>query len=337
MRGHVLLFVLLASDLAVQRHAVAGAGQVIASARKLDPPRIFPQHPAAGASIRTIPLLADSMEQCLMSLYYKEGPIYRLWGSWRPKKSLALFESKDGIHWNAPEIVLAPNPSTDWEGDINRPTIVKLADGYHLWYTGQAHGHSWIGYATSANGKVWKRMSARPVLSADHPWENVAVMCPDVIWDEHLKLFRMWYSGGEQYEPNAIGYATSPDGLHWTKDPSNPIFRPGKKGTFDQARVTGCQVEHRGGWYYMFYIGFRDVDHAEIGLARSRNGITGWQRHPDNPIVRPGHDSWDSDACYKPFAIFDGTRWLLWYNGRRGSLEQIGLVLHDGEDLGFGK
>jgi len=36
-----------------------------------------------------------------------------------------------------------------------------------------------------------------------------------------------------------------------------------------------------------------------------------------------------------PFAILDGNRWMLWYNGRRGSVEQIGLATHDGEDLGF--
>jgi len=26
---------------------------------------------------------------------------------------------------------------------------------------------------------------------------------------------------------------------------------------------------------------------------------------------------------------------MLWYNGRHGWLEQIGLAIHDGEDLGF--
>ena len=266
-----------------------------------------------------------------------EGSKYRMWGSWRPKKSLALFESSDGIHWSAPEIVFGPNAATKWEEDINRPAVVKRADGYHLWYTGQANGHSWIGYAISPDGKLWKRMSAEPVLSADQPWEKVAVMCPHVIWDESTKLFRMWYSGGEQYEPNAIGYATSPDGLHWTKHSGNPIFGPGTEKVFDQSRVAGCQVVHHGGWHYIFYIGYRDIDHAQIGIARSRDGLTGWERHPDNPIIRPGQDSWDHDACYKPFAIFDGRRWLLWYNGRHGNFEQIGLVLHEGEDLGFGK
>ena len=89
------------------------------------------------------------------------------------------------------------------------------------------------------------------------------------------------------------------------------------------------------GWFYMFYIGFRDVNHAQIGLARSKDGITGWERLPSHPIISPGKDAWDADACYKPFAIFDpkSARWMLWYNGRRGSVEQIGLAVHDGEDL----
>jgi predicted GH43/DUF377 family glycosyl hydrolase len=96
-------------------------------------------------------------------------------------------------------------------------------------------------------------------------------------------------------------------------------------------------VEKAGDGYVMFYIGFRDEPHAQIGLARSRDGITHWERHPANPIIRPGETKWDHDACYKPYAIFDGSRWLLWYNGRHGGLEQIGVALHEGEDLGFGR
>jgi len=85
----------------------------------------------------------------------------------------------------------------------------------------------------------------------------------------------------------------------------------------------------------MFYIGFSDIDHARIGIARSKNGVTGWERHPANPIIAPTPGSWDHDACYKPCAIFDGTQWMLWYNGRHGSVEQIGLAVHRGANLGF--
>jgi len=318
-------------------HVFAG-GEEIASAPGLQ--RLTAKLPETAGGWRKYdgdPIIGGQYGTVFDIAVLREGGRYRMWGSWRPKKSIALFESGDGIHWGAPEIVFGPNPATNWEEDINRPAVVKRADGYRLWYTGQANGRSWIGYATSADGKMWMRRSAQPVLSADQPWEKVAVMCPHVIWDEKIMLFRMWYSGGEQYEPNAIGYATSPDGLHWTKHAGNPVFGPGKEKVFDQSRVAGCQVVHHSGWYYMFYIGYRDIDHAQIGIARSRDGLTDWERHPDNPIIRPGQDSWDHDACYKPFAIFDGKRWLLWYNGRHRNFEQIGLALHEGEDLGFGK
>ena len=79
----------------------------------------------------------------------------------------------------------------------------------------------------------------------------------------------------------------------------------------------------------------RDDTRVQNGLACSRDGITNWQRHPANPIVRPDTNEWDHDACYKPAALFDGQCWLLWYNGRHGHLEQIGVALHEGEDLSF--
>jgi predicted GH43/DUF377 family glycosyl hydrolase len=265
----------------------------------------------------------------------RENGKYRMWGSWRPKSSLALFVSADGIHWSDPEIVFSPEPATQWEDDINRPCVLKRADGYHLWYTGQAKERSEIGYATSPDGRAWKRMSGRPVLSPELPWEKGALMCPNVLWDEEARLFRMWYCGGDQYEPDAIGYATSPDGLHWSKHPSNPVFKPLAENIWEQYKVAGAQVLRHRGWYYIAYIGYRDIDHAQIGIARSSDGITNWVRHPQNPIIRPGQDEFDQDACYKPYMLFDGKRWLLWYNGRHGWLEQIALVLHDGEDLGF--
>jgi predicted GH43/DUF377 family glycosyl hydrolase len=281
------------------------------------------------------PVLGGDLGTCFDVSVLKEGDTYRMWFSWRPRKSIALVESRDGIHWSKPVIVIGPNDRTDWEADINRPVVLSDGDTYRMWYTGQARGRSWIGYATSEDGVTWRRQSDKPVLSAEAPWEKVAVMCPHVIHDKRDGLYRMWYSGGEQYEPDAIGYATSRDGLVWEKHRSNPIFSPDPASAWEKDRVTACQVVRPGDDYVMFYIGFRDRDHAQIGLARSKDGISGWERHLANPIIRPGKEKWDHDAVYKPFAIFDGVRWLMWYNGRRGGVEKIGLAIHEGEDLGF--
>ncbi|HEV7924495.1 MAG TPA: glycosyl hydrolase family 65 protein, partial [Verrucomicrobiae bacterium] len=112
------------------------------------------------------PVMGGKFGTCFDISVLKEGDAYRMWLSWRPKQSIALVESKDGIHWSEPpRIVLGPNKATDWEDDINRPVVLKREDGYHMWYTGQAQDHSRIGYATSPDGVVWKRMSVKPVLA----------------------------------------------------------------------------------------------------------------------------------------------------------------------------
>lgn len=308
--------------------------------------RVTGQLPPAGRGRQTSagwrkyeknPVLGVKLGTCFDVSVLKEENTYRMYFSWRPKESIALVESTDGTHWNEPEIVLGPNPKSGWEDRVNRPVVVRRKDGYHMWYTGQSPSRSWIGYAASDDGVTWKRAGNKPVLSAEEPWEKVAVMCPHVIWDEEKALFRMWYSGGEQYEPDAIGYAVSTDGLHWTKRPSNPIFAAEPGNEWEQHKVTACQVIKDGDSYLMFYIGFENVDKAQIGMARSRDGITGWQRCSENPIIAPGNNTWDGDACYKPFAVYEKEpeRWLLWYNGRLKNVEQIGLAIHEGKDPGF--
>ncbi len=280
------------------------------------------------------PVLGGNLGTCFDICLLEEDGKFKMYFSWRPKQSVALAESEDGIHWGEPKILIGPT-KTGWEDDINRPSVIKQGGLYHMWYTGQFNGHSSIGYATSKDGLTWSRRE-RPVLEADQPWEKVAVMCPTVLWDARASQFRIWFSGGDQYEPDAIGYAVSTDGIHWTKN-KLPIFEADPTNRWEQHKVTACQVVRWQGWNYMFYIGFRDIDHAQIGIARSRDGISHWERLKSNPILSPTVDGWDADACYKPFAIYDEAKkqWMLWYNGRHGGFEQIGLATKRGPGLGF--
>jgi predicted GH43/DUF377 family glycosyl hydrolase len=138
----------------------------------------------------------------------------------------------------------------------------------------------------------------------------------------------MWYTGGEQFEPNAIGYATSTDGIVWSKRAGNPIFSGSGSG-WDSERATAAQVLYDGEVHTMFYTGFQDQHaSARIGMARSTDGITGWERYAGNPIVQPTPGAWDSDSASRPWAVFDGHKWLLYYSGRRGVAGAIGLAIN---------
>jgi hypothetical protein len=119
-----------------------------------------------------------------------------MWFSWRPRGSIALAESEDGRARGRPVVVLGPNKTSGWEDEVNRPAVLKKGGLYRMWYTGQAKGKSRIGHATSRDGKAWRRLGERPVLSPERPWEKVAVMCPHVLYYDKAGLYRMWYSGG---------------------------------------------------------------------------------------------------------------------------------------------
>ena len=262
---------------------------------------------------------------------------YDMHFSWRPRKALAVVHSEDGIRWTEPEVYFESDASCGWMDDLNRHCILFRNGLWHMWFTGQARGYSWIGYATSKDARHWERYGDQPVLWSERPYEGPSVMNPFVMWDEELQLYRMWYAAGEQYEPNVLAYATSKDGIHWDKLPANPIFIGDKRYPCEQDRVGACQVVKADGWHYMFYIGYEDIDTARICVARSKNGVPDWQRCHANPIVSPTAGGWDADACYKPSVIRDEKdgRWLLWYNGRNGNEEYIGMVIHEGLDLGF--
>lgn len=269
----------------------------------------------------------------------KEDGIYKMWFSWRNVRLIAYTESKDGIHWELPTAVLTAVLGSDWEGmEVNRPTVVKKDGKYHMWYTGQMFAlenqlsRSCIGYAVSEDGIHWTRRE-RPVIEPDVKWEKYCTMCPHVNWDEEEQIFKMWYSAGRMQEADAIGYATSKDGIHWEKHPDNPIFTADPDNYWEMTKVEACFVLKESDWYYMFYLAFNGDGNSAIGLARSKDGITNWQRHPDNPIVAGTDGLWDWKGTCKSSILRDESGYLMWYNGANAYGEQLGLAYHKGFDL----
>ena len=274
------------------------------------------------------------MGTCFDVYVTRENGRYRMDFSWRAKKALAVTFSDDGISWEEPQITLETNPESGWEDNINRNCVLKIGDKYKMWYTGQARGCSSIGYAESTDGIHFNRVLDEPVMITERPWEKYSVMNPCVLFEDGI--YKMWYAAGETYEPNCIGYAESTDGFSWTKSRINPIFAADKENFYEQDRIGGCQViktDDMG--YVMFYIGYENIDKAQICMAHSDNGITGWKKSPLNPIVVPESGKWDADACYKPSCLWNEkeNKWMLWYNGRCGHDEFIGYVAKQGREL----
>lgn len=274
----------------------------------------------------------------------KDGKqIFKMWFSWRPQKGIGYTESCDGINWSKPRLVLPPLQGADWEGDeVNRPTVIFHDGKYMMWYSGQMKpyledGRSVIGLAVSDDGIRWRR-KAEPVIAPDQSWEKQAVMCPHVLYDEDENQYKMWYAAGCNHEPDAIGYAFSHDGISWEKYNLNPILKRDPDKLWEQHKVVAPCVVKENGWFYMFYVGHLHEERAQVGLARSRNGITGWEKHPDNPLIAPTEGTWDSVAVYKPFVMKVNGQWIMWYNGAAYEepiwvFEQIGMAYLEADSL----
>ncbi len=118
----------------------------------------------------------------------------------------------------------------------------------------------------------------------------------------------LWYTGYVRDHPAtmSLGHATSPDGVHWTRDPENPIF----SGSWVEDM---CVVRHDGG-YTMFAEGKNDHAH----LLTSDDGRK-WTDHGTLDIRKTDGAPIGPGPFGTPSAWFENGTWYLFYErGDRG-------------------
>jgi predicted GH43/DUF377 family glycosyl hydrolase len=276
------------------------------------------------------PVLGGSLGTCFDMSVDVAGDQHRMWFSWRPKHGIGYAESDDGLNWTATEdLVLARGP---WL-EVTRPYVLVEGDRLTMWYSARDEERVVICWATSVDGLAWQPQGI--AIAPEEPWEKSAVMCPSLL-REPGGLYHMWYSGGEQYEPDAIGYAASEDGVHWRRL-EEPVLRPDPQSGWESERVAGAHVFREGEYLYAAYIGFANgFEDSSIGIARSVDGIQ-WERHAGNPVVTRGKPGdFDAINVYKPFVVIDGDEWRMWFNASSSAdapdenppnrIEQIGYA-----------
>ncbi len=166
------------------------------------------------------------------------------------------------------------------------------------------------GYAT---GGQWVKYSGNPVLvPTAGGWDNDYVVSPRVLFNG--TNYRMWYDGGSAGVA-AIGYATSTDGLTWSKYPS-PVLSPGAQGAWDSGSVTVGSIIWNGTVFLMWYGGSNTTNSGgAIGLATSKDGIS-WVKYSGNPVLERGLSGPDQSYMASPYVIKLTTQYWMWYTGR---------------------
>jgi predicted GH43/DUF377 family glycosyl hydrolase len=162
-----------------------------------------------------------------------------------------------------------------------------------MWY--EAVGSTNItttAYATSADGISWSKQGVVMTPGGTSSWERDEVSPNSILFENGV--YRLWYHGGGYFDTATsqirrgaalIGYATSTDGVNWTKYANNPVLSLGASGAFDDEQVAEPRVLNLGGSYRMYYTGANvSSQRKSLGMATSLDGIT-WTKDSRNPIL----------------------------------------------------
>lgn len=177
----------------------------------------------------------------------------------------------------------------------------------------------------------WDNSRPIPVLKSGGPgeWDQLRATPSSVVYRNGR--YMMWFNGGNETPPigEAIGLATSMDGINWVKSGSNPVLES-MAGTW-QDRVIGPSVLWADGLYHMWYTGIDIALGAygdpimRIGYANSSDGIS-WNRF-STWVLEPDPSTWDELHVAYPFVKFNGDLYQMWYQGYSwGPGIQIGLA-----------
>ena len=264
------------------------------------------------------------------------GSTYEMWyagntgGVWK----IGHATSPDGLVWTkyAGNPVLSLGTTGAWDAvDVGGPCIIYDGTTYKMWYNGtNASDVTSIGYATSVDGINWTKYANNPIIVSSQVWEgNLIIGGPSVIFDG--TTYKMWYHAN--LETTAIGYATSTDGIAWTKYVENPVLE-GTKDEWDIG-VASPEVIFVDNLYHAWFTGSEyyapfDKIHKK-GYATSTDGIN-WTKYA-NPVLEPGPETYDFYGIWGSTTIFEDSTFKMWYAGTPGSHSSINYATSDTGDV----
>ena len=217
------------------------------------------------------------------------------------------------------------------------PSVILFNGSYWMYYSipatsapkpganGFAAGWG-IGIASSQDLLHWtKAGEVEPVQAVEA--DGIAAPGARVI-DGKIHLFYQTYGKGKL---DSICHATSTDGIHFDRDPSNPIFRPTKM-PWSVGRAIDAEVFVHDGSVAWLFFATRDPEMKVqmIGMASaplSHLGRGAWHDiSTAAPTLKP-ELPWEQDCIEAPTVLKHGGLYYLFYAGAYNNKpQQIGVA-----------
>jgi predicted GH43/DUF377 family glycosyl hydrolase len=150
---------------------------------------------------------------------------------------------------------------------------------------------------------------------------------PRVVRKEGEGDYRIWYEAVGVAE-TAVGYATSEDGLAWTK--VGVVLTASAPWEGDEVSPNSILVED-GEYRLWYHGGGNTLVNRRIGLATSPDGLD-WEKLADPVLDLGPSGSFDDEQAAEPrvFALEDGYR--MYYTGRNEATSRTSLGMATSDD-----
>ncbi|MHC4544990.1 MAG: family 43 glycosylhydrolase, partial [Planctomycetota bacterium] len=131
------------------------------------------------------------------------------------------------------------------------PDVVRFKGKYFMYYSiHRGKKGIAIGIAESKDLESWKKAGE---ILPDAEYERKGLAAPAaLVRDDKVHLFYQTYGNGRK---DAICHAVSSDGIHFSRNPTNPVFSP--TGEWNCGRAIDAEViKYKGRW--LLYCATRD-------------------------------------------------------------------------------
>jgi predicted GH43/DUF377 family glycosyl hydrolase len=169
---------------------------------------------------------------------------------------------------------------------------------------------------------TWQRLSSEPIIAPrGDGWEAAGTFNPSVVL--HNGQFVMLYRAQDRNGISRLGYASSTDGIHFTRRP-DPVLAPETEyergGGVEDPRLV--KIEDT---YYLTYTAYNKKD-AQLCLATSKD-LLNWSR---KGVILPAYKGrwnvgWTKAGAIVPQRI-DGKYWMYFLGTAADKTDQMGIA-----------
>lgn len=238
-----------------------------------------------------------------------ENATYKMWygGATGLGQVYKIFyaTSPDGFTWTKHGVVLdVGSPGQLDDQKVCLHYVIKEGNVYKMWYSGADDPISWGGvyrifYATSNDGTTWIKHGLVLDVGPSGSTDERMLRSPVVL--NESGLFKMWYSGTDSSNTDRVHYATSPDGVNWTKH--GVVVDIGSPGDYDETGTGWSFVWSNSCGYTMLYVG-RQATVFRILSAVSSDGVV-WEK--TGLVLDVGPDPQEHLRVDDAFILFNGS------------------------------